>query len=128
MRHLPQGGTVTKTLLVVDDEAAIRNALKELLEEEGFRVVTASNGHEALVLLRSEKPCCILLDLMMPVMSGAEFLVALRDSEFHNTPVLIISAWAYSETARMAWANHIEVLRKPLNTDELLESVKRCAA
>jgi CheY-like chemotaxis protein len=119
-------GGMTKTLLVVDDETAIREGLKDLLEDEGFRVVSASNGQEALVLLRSEKPSCIILDLMMPVMTGGEFLDALRDdSEFCNTPVLILSAWAPAATARMA---HIEVLSKPIKPTELLESVRHYAA
>ena len=91
--------------------------------------MAASNGQEALALLRSEKPSCILLDLMMPVMNGAEFLEALRhDKEFHNTPVMILSAWAHAQTAVMARADHIQVLRKPIDTNELLESVRRCAA
>jgi CheY-like chemotaxis protein len=118
-----------KTLLVVDDEAAIRESLKGFLEEEGFRVVTATNGQEALALLRSEKPSCILLDLMMPVMNGADFLDELRqDSEFRDTPVMILSAWAHPQTARVARAEHIQVLQKPINPTELLESVRRCAS
>jgi CheY-like chemotaxis protein len=127
--HLPQGGPIIKTLLVVDDDAAIRDALRGFLEGEGFRVVTAPNGQEALVLLRSEKPSCILLDLMMPIMNGAEFLDALRhDSEFHHTPILILSAWAHEQTAVIARADHIEVLPKPFNATALLESVRRCSA
>ena len=120
---------MTKTVLVVDDETAIRENLKIFLEDEGFRVVSASNGQEALALLQSERPCCIILDLMMPVMTGAEFLVALRqDEERHNTPVMVVSAWAHEETKRMARADHVQVFRKPIDTDELLESVRRCAA
>jgi CheY-like chemotaxis protein len=116
-------------LLVVDDDSAIRESLKRFLEEDGFRVVTAANGQEALALLQTEKPSCILLDLMMPVMNGADFLDALRDdSELRNTPVMILSAWAHPETARAARAEHIQVLQKPINPTELLESVRRCAA
>jgi CheY-like chemotaxis protein len=117
---------MTKTVLVVDDDVAIRENLKIFLEDEGFHVLSASNGQEALVLTRSEKPSCIILDLMMPVMTGGEFLDALRnDSEFCNTPVLILSAWAPPATARMA---HIEVLSKPIKPSELLESVRHYAA
>lgn len=127
--YLLQGGSITKTLLVVDDDVAIRESLRGFLEGEGFRVVTAPNGQEALAMLRREKPSCILLDLMMPVMNGAEFLDVLReDSEFRNTPVMILSAWAHARTARMARADHIQVIHKPINANELLESVKRCAA
>jgi CheY-like chemotaxis protein len=123
-----EGGLIAKTQLVVYDDAAIRDTLKEFLEGDGFRVVTASNGQEALTLLRSEKPSCILLDLMMPVMNGGEFLEALRqDNELCNTPVMVLSAWAHEETVRIAQADNIQVLRKPINGREILESVRRCA-
>ena len=80
------------------------------------------------MLLRSEKPSCILLDLMMPVMNGAEFLDALRqNNELGNTPIMVLSAWAHEETVRIAQADNIQVLRKPINGNELLESVRRCA-
>ena len=61
----------TKSVLIVEDEADIRDLLRELLEYEGFQVSTASQGREALTLLENEpRPHAILLDLMMPVMNG----------------------------------------------------------
>ena len=63
-----------KTVLVVDDEPDIRESLRDALEDEGYRVAVARNGKEALDILPTlEKPVAIILDIIMPVMSGAEF-------------------------------------------------------
>src|SRR4051812_46171616 len=79
-----------KTILVVDDKANIRNLVREYLEAEMFRVVTATNGREALYCARQEKPDLILLDIMMPEMSGYEFLKAYRKER--ETPVILLTA------------------------------------
>jgi DNA-binding response OmpR family regulator len=79
-----------KTILVVDDKANIRNLLREYLEAEGFRVFIATNGREALYGARQEKPDLILLDIMMPEMSGYDFLKAYRKEA--ETPVILLTA------------------------------------
>src|SRR5689334_8429349 len=67
------------TILVVEDDQDIREALMSVLEDEGYTVLGAANGLDGLeVLARISRPCMILLDLMMPVMSGAEFLSQMR--------------------------------------------------
>ncbi len=63
-----------KTILVVDDKASVRTLVRDYLTEEGFRVVTANNGREALFAARQEKPDLILLDIMMPEMSGYDVI------------------------------------------------------
>jgi DNA-binding response OmpR family regulator len=74
----------------VDDKASVRRLVLEYLTEEGFRVVTATNGREALFAARHEKPELILLDLMMPEMGGHEFMRAYtRES---NTPIILLTA------------------------------------
>jgi two-component system, OmpR family, alkaline phosphatase synthesis response regulator PhoP len=81
---------MTKTILVVDDKASLRNLVKEYLTEEGFRVVTANNGREALLVARHEKPDLILLDIMMPEMDGHEFMRAYRQE--CDTPIILLTA------------------------------------
>ena len=81
---------MTKTILVVDDKSNIRNLVREYLEAEGFRVVVAVNGREALFAARQEKPDLILLDIMMPEMSGYEFLKTYRKER--DTPVILLTA------------------------------------
>lgn len=81
---------MARTIMVVDDDAAIRRMLKVNLEQEGFRIVTANNGREALFVLRQEKPDLIILDLMMPEMGGYEFMRAY--SQEADTPVIMLTA------------------------------------
>ena len=79
-----------KTILVADDKANIRNLVREYLEAEGFRVVIAADGREALYAARAEKPDLILLDIMMPEMSGYEFIkVYCKERE---TPIILLTA------------------------------------
>ena len=59
-----------KTILVVDDKANVRQLLDDYLTQQGFHIVTATNGREALYAARQENPDCILLDIMMPEMDG----------------------------------------------------------
>ncbi len=79
-----------KTILVVDDKKELRNLVKSYLEQEAFRVVTASDGQEGLFVARHEKPDLVLLDLMMPEMDGYEFLRAYKKER--DTPIIILTA------------------------------------
>jgi two-component system alkaline phosphatase synthesis response regulator PhoP len=81
---------LAKTILVADDKASVRTLVRDYLTEEGFRVVTAENGRDALFVARHEKPNLILLDIMMPQMSGYEFIRAHRKER--NTPIILITA------------------------------------
>lgn len=81
---------MTKTILVVDDKKELRVMVKAYLEQEGFRIVTAGDGQEALFVARHEKPDLILLDLMMPHMGGYEFLRAHKKEA--DTPIIILTA------------------------------------
>ncbi len=81
---------MAKTILVVDDTESLRTLVKSYLSQEGFRVITAADGRQALFLARDEKPDLILLDLMMPEMGGYEFMrVYGREAD---TPIIILTA------------------------------------
>jgi len=79
-----------KTVMVVDDEERLVSLVQTYLAQEGFRVVTARNGREALFLARDEKPDLIVLDLMMPEMDGYEFLRLHRKER--ETPIILLTA------------------------------------
>jgi PleD family two-component response regulator len=79
-----------KTILVVDDKANVRQLLRDYLTEQGFNVVAAANGREALYAARHDTPDVILLDIMMPEMDGYEFLQHYRREQ--STPVIVITA------------------------------------
>lgn len=113
------------TVLVVDDDHGIRTALAMVLEDEGLRCTTAANGAEALELLRSGvRPDLIILDLMMPVMSGFEFRAAQRaDPALAAIPTVVLSA-AGEPSSRLRELG-VEVFRKPPDLTQLLEIIDR---
>jgi DNA-binding response OmpR family regulator len=81
---------MAKTILIVDDKLNVQIFLKELLGEQGFRVVTADNGRDALFAARHEKPDLILLDILMPEMDGYEFIQTYRKEA--ETPIILLTA------------------------------------
>lgn len=78
------------TILVVDDAPNIRTLVASYLEQEGFRVVTAANGRQALQVAAATRPALIILDLMMPEMGGYEFIR--QYTREHPTPIIILTA------------------------------------
>jgi CheY-like chemotaxis protein len=117
-------------ILIVEDDASVREALAIFLEGEGYAVVEAGDGAEALAHLRTSEPVAlILLDLMMPVMNGWEFRDAqTRDPRLASIPVVIITA--DTQAARKATAvGAAGCLLKPVEFPELLTYVDRfCGA
>jgi len=113
-----------KTLLVVDDEVGITEALNDLLSEEGFHVLVAGNGREALTRMAEKRPDLLLLDYMMPVMDGRELLLALQaDAALRHLPVLMMSAVPRSSLPPDCKPTGF--LRKPFIIDRLLMEVNR---
>jgi CheY-like chemotaxis protein len=110
-----------KHIVVIEDDTDLRETLKDLLEMEGFSVVTASNGREGLRQIEQNgQPCLILLDLMMPVMNGWEFLETLRREKaalLAQTPVAVVSAAA--DIADVERDYGCSVLKKPVSLERL---------
>jgi CheY-like chemotaxis protein len=113
----------THTILVVEDEDDSRQVLIQILELEGFKVVGACNGAEAIDYLRtSDPPCLIILDLLMPVMNGRQFRAAvLRVEDFARIPVVVVSALDSSAVADLG---AVRAFRKPLDIDALVKVVR----
>jgi DNA-binding response OmpR family regulator len=114
---------MTWTLLVVDDKLNVREMLRDYLTAQGFRVVTAADGQEALFIARYEKPDLVLLDIMMPQLDGYQFLPAFRRES--NAPVILL-------TARLEEADKVQGLElgaddyvtKPFGMRELLARIR----
>jgi two-component system response regulator MprA len=116
---------VAHTVLVVDDDADVRDALRDALERGRYHVLLAHHGGDALTILRSVQIDLIVLDLWMPEVSGWAFLDhRQRDSALAEIPVVVVSALrdlaAVEQDARVA-----AVLRKPFQTNDLLRLVMR---
>jgi CheY-like chemotaxis protein len=114
---------------LIDDDEGIRDALGELLRDEGFAVETAANGLEALLWLTKSRPasCVLLLDLMMPVMDGGEFLVRKQEDPIVSPyPVVIITASA-STTAFSRTPDIKACLSKPIEMPDLMAALALCA-
>lgn len=111
------------SVLVVEDDHDVREAIQLVLEGEGYTVSTAMNGREAFERLSSFRPSVILLDLMMPVMSGFEFLEARRKhEELAGIPVVVVSA--YDQLAR-SLEGVAAIVPKPIELRKMLGVVRR---
>ncbi len=110
-------------VLIVDDELDIRQAVAELLSDDGYQVIVAGDGAEALAYLREFHPHRVLLDLMMPGMNGWQFRAAQKhdpDPECSNVPVVVLSALEQdSQLDADAY------MQKPFGVDDLLSTVHR---
>jgi CheY-like chemotaxis protein len=114
-----QTAAARPSVLVVDDDQAIREVIAEVLRDEGYEVVCAENGVQALHELRkNRRPDLMLLDLMMPVMSGWEVLEEIQaDEQLARIPVVVVSA--------MSAPGVREHLAKPIDLERLLATVGR---
>jgi CheY-like chemotaxis protein len=113
-------------VLVIEDDTEIREALKEILESEGYEVRTATNGQEGLDYLKSSatKPGIIVLDLMMPVMDGWHFRNhQLQDPDFAKIPVVVITADGNAAQKAKAM-NATAGLKKPIDLDRFLTTIE----
>jgi CheY-like chemotaxis protein len=115
-----------RVVLLVEDDADLREVMEEALRMKGFEVATAANGVEALQYLREGPlPAVILLDLMMPVMDGETFRKLQRDApQWAEIPVCVLSA--DRDLARRAKEMGIDTfLSKPVNLDDVVAVVKK---
>ncbi len=114
---------MSKTILVVDDKASLRTMVKAYLTEQGFRVVAAADGQEALFVAREEKPDLILLDIMMPKIDGYEFIRIFGKEQ--ETPIILLTA-KLEETDKVLGLEMgaDDYITKPFGMRELLARVR----
>jgi two-component system NtrC family response regulator len=114
-----------RNILVVDDDESLRRITQLQLEEAGYKVLTASNGTEALGLIEEETPELVITDLKMPGLSGLELLKKIRQS-YPQTTVLMITAFGTVQTAVEAMkAGAYDYITKPMDYEELVLVVNR---
>jgi CheY-like chemotaxis protein len=109
------------SVLIVDDDDDIRDTLKELCEDEGYDVTTAANGAEAMNALASAiLPCVVILDLIMPLMTGNEVFASMqRDPRLAQVPVIVST----SDPSRAP--SGVLIMKKPIDLERLLGAIRR---
>ncbi len=118
----------SKSVLVVEDEPYLCDLIADVLEAEGYVPTKAANGLEALNRMVAGPPQLILLDLMMPVMDGWEFMAALRSNPlWADIPVIIITA-VYDVASTQQETGAKAVITKPFDIDQLIDIVNSYAA
>ena len=133
---------MTKKILVIDDEAKIRDSLQDLLDGKGYQVITASNGEEGLGKVVDERPDLIILDVMMPGRNGFEICKDLKTDPryyfFSKIPVLMLTVYPSDGVTEQTHASKLHLplsegmamlaedyLQKPFDSEELLKRVKK---
>src|SRR5919202_3699452 len=120
-------------ILVVDDTPALLDVIRKCLEGEGYHVRTCLESRYAVQMAREDHPDAIMLDVVMPEVSGWEVLAALRaDPEFARTPVIVCTAYVAEALGRLSELKgpdqHLGLLPKPFDLEELIEVVGSVAA
>ena len=124
--NTPGSAATMLSILVVDDDKMLRDAIEIVLKLEGYRVVTASNGRSALEATSSDQYSLIILDAEMPVMTGHEFLAAYARKPAPHSPIIICSGTSM-EASEALPSFVVTALSKPFEIPELLVLVSRYA-
>jgi CheY-like chemotaxis protein len=128
-----RGPQTNKRILLVDDDADLRESLAEALEDAGYTVDRAGNGQEALQTLRAhagpDRPVAVLLDLLMPVMNGWQFCqLKGRDPAVADVPVIAMSAAVSRDPQSPYYIDVEDFLAKPVEFEVLLEKLQAVAS
>ena len=117
--------TMSKTILVVEDQEDNRQILRDLLGSAGFRMIEAHDGEEALTVARSERPNLILMDIQLPILDGYEATRSIkRDPELKHIPVIAVTSYALSGDEERARAARCDgYVAKPYSTRHLLAKI-----
>lgn len=119
--------TMTK-VMVVDDEESLLELVNAIFSAEGFEVITASSGQQCLDILKGEQPDLILMDMMMPGMSGRETVEKIRENpQWKNLKVIFLTVARFSETGKqtLETLNVADYITKPFENDDLIARVRK---
>lgn len=116
----------TGKVLVVDDEEFILSLLRNGLSENGFEVITAKNGFDAILAVEEQKPDIVITDIMMPKLTGLEFLKALKNNELtKKIPVFLISALDEADRVQEGLSlGAVDYITKPFKINEIVGKIR----
>lgn len=122
-----QSGVDSMKVMVIDDSKTIRRTAETLLKKEGFIVVTATDGFEALSKITDQEPDIIFVDIMMPRLDGYQTCALIKHNQvFRHTPVIMLSSKdGLFDKARGRIVGSDQYLTKPFTKEELLSAIKR---
>lgn len=125
-RYGRKGRRMPKKILIVEDEADVRNAVAYRLKAAGYSVITANDGQEGLETARREHPDLVVLDLMLPRMNGYQVCMALKyDEKYKNIPVIIFTAWKEEDNRKLAEDVRADAfISKPFEPEELMSKIR----
>jgi CheY-like chemotaxis protein len=113
----------SRSVLIVEDDSDLRQAVAELLEDEGYECLHANNGIEALTVLKIQRPDLLVVDLIMPLMNGVDLLARLRhDGSYGDIPVIVMTA---ANDGMASVKLDVPVLHKPINVPVLRQMLAR---
>lgn len=111
--------------LIVDDSSFQRALIRGAIQSEGFKIIDANGGAEGLEMIASEKPDCIVMDLLMPKTNGTELLKIIRD-KWCTLPIIVLTSASKEKTREHRLKlGASEFMNKPLNRDELINAIKK---
>ena len=119
---------MAKKIMIVDDEPSLRELLRAILENENYSVITAENGQECLDKLKEEKPDLILMDMMMPGMSGRETTEKIRsDTKTKGIKVAFLTVAQFSEVgkSKLGELKVSDYITKPFDNADLIKRIKK---
>ena len=124
-----QGSKPAAKVLIVDDSMTIRRTAETLLRREGYEVVTAEDGFEALSRIVDDRPDIIFLDIMMPRLDGYQTCAVIKNNtEFRSTPVIMLSSKdSIFDRARGSLVGSEQYVTKPFTREELLDAIQQHA-
>jgi CheY-like chemotaxis protein len=126
--HVPDSA---RTALLIDDDPAVRQSVSKTLSAEGWEVTEAENGKAGLERIRASRPTLVLLDLMMPVMDGFDFLVQLHaNADWRDIPVIVLTAKDLSAEDRRTLSGRVEQIfeKDAWSHEQLMGLVKKLAS
>jgi two-component system, chemotaxis family, chemotaxis protein CheY len=127
VKRAKRDGSSRPRVLVIDDDDAVCEILREALSDEGYAVATVPHGAAALELIRHHQPAVILLDLRMPIMDGWSFAEQYKRTAKPPASLVVLSALREAEeSAKRIGA--VAVIRKPFELDEVTAIIERCIA
>ncbi len=123
----PKNHSIHKTILVCDDEPSLRELVRAVLGSD-YRFIEVDDGHQALALTRELRPDLLVLDLMLPGLSGLDVLAAIRgDEQLRSLPVVVVTAWSHASADALD-AGADRFVAKPFEPDELSRAVEELLA